>query len=50
MLKYTNTYILNHLDKSVPADNDGIFAQEEVKWGHHLINFEADHAELVGLG
>ncbi len=50
MLKYTNSYILNNKDKNAPADNDGLFIQEEIQWGHHLINFEADHAELIGLG
>ena len=35
---------------SVPSDNDGVFLHNEIAWGTHLINFEADHAELIGLG
>ncbi len=37
------------LGEEVPLDNDGIFTHEEVHWGTHLVNFNADHAELVGL-
>jgi len=32
------------------SDNDGIFAEDEIKWGEHLLNFELDHAEFLGLG
>ncbi|KRW99790.1 hypothetical protein PPERSA_07867 [Pseudocohnilembus persalinus] len=38
------------IQKGLPGDNDGVFAIDEIEWGTHLINFEADHGELVGIG
>lgn len=32
------------------SDNDGLFAEDEIKWGQHLINFDYDHAEFAGFG
>lgn len=29
--------------------NDGIIAAKEAVWGQHLINFDADHFELIGM-
>lgn len=37
-------------DQGAPIDNDGVFCFDEVEWGQHLLNFEADHGDLVGLG
>lgn len=37
-------------NRGAPIDNDGVFCYDEVQWGTHLLNFEADHCDLVGLG
>lgn len=29
--------------------NDGVFGHDEVVWGEHLVNFEADHGEVIGI-
>lgn len=51
-LKSTNAALFSAFNKStgVPIDNDGVCCHDEVEWGQHLLNFEADHADLVGLG
>ncbi len=50
MLRYTRNYMLQYKDKYLPSENDGIFCIDEVQWGSHILNFDADHAELIGLG
>ena len=29
--------------------NDGVFGHDEVCWGEHLVNFELDHGEVIGV-
>ncbi|EGR29527.1 hypothetical protein IMG5_154150, partial [Ichthyophthirius multifiliis] len=52
LFKVTSNVLYNGLNKSYgpPTDNDGVFCHEEIQWGTHLLNFECDHSDLVGLG
>lgn len=36
-------------DTTENYSNDGIIAAKESVWGKHLINFDADHFELIGM-
>lgn len=51
-LKASNAALFTEINRAsgAPNDNDGVFCNDEIEWGTHLLNFEADHADLVGLG
>ncbi|KAL4511841.1 hypothetical protein ABPG72_012686 [Tetrahymena utriculariae] len=51
-LKSSNGALFSEFNgtSGAPIDNDGVFCFDEVQWGTHLLNFEADHSDLVGLG
>lgn len=51
-LKASNNALFSDFNSQAgaPIDNDGVFCYDEVQWGTHLVNFEADHSDLVGLG
>lgn len=46
-LRITNEIIFDSTREDYP--NDGIVATKEAVWGNHLMNFDADHFELIGL-
>ena len=49
-LRFSNNFIKEKKDKGFITDNDGVFSIDEVKWGKHLVNFDADHLQLAGIG
>eukprot|EP00825_Cyclidium_porcatum_P020819 TRINITY_DN23445_c0_g1_i1.p2 TRINITY_DN23445_c0_g1~~TRINITY_DN23445_c0_g1_i1.p2 ORF type:complete len:128 (+),score=28.34 TRINITY_DN23445_c0_g1_i1:335-718(+) len=50
LFRYTGQLIFDKNTSGLPIDNDGIFGYDEIQWGTHLINMEADHAEIIGIG
>ena len=50
MLRIPMKFISENRMKHFINDNDGAFALDECKWGKHLLNYAADHADLIGLG
>jgi hypothetical protein len=46
-LKFIAETLLDNTETDIP--NDGIVGTNEAAFGNHLINFDADHFELVGL-
>lgn len=31
-------------------ENDGVYGYDEINWGKHLVNFEYDHSQVIGIG
>lgn len=46
-LRVTNELVADCLTEDF--SNDGIIAAKESVWGTHLINFDADHYEIIGM-
>ncbi len=42
-------YIHEILNDNEPVGCDGLMTVKDVEWGKHLINFDADHFELIGM-
>ena len=42
-------YLRTITERNYVYENDGVFGHDECFWGDHLVNFEADHSELVGI-
>jgi hypothetical protein len=41
--------LLTKTEPNFQYQNDGVFGHDEIAWGNHLTNFEADHGEVIGL-
>lgn len=39
----TGKYLFLKTETNFQYHNDGVFGHEEVAWGNHITNFEADH-------
>eukprot|EP01016_Furgasonia_blochmanni_P054225 TRINITY_DN8906_c0_g1_i10.p1 TRINITY_DN8906_c0_g1~~TRINITY_DN8906_c0_g1_i10.p1 ORF type:complete len:299 (-),score=60.13 TRINITY_DN8906_c0_g1_i10:166-1062(-) len=50
VFKYTQNFIKLSKELHLRNDNDGVFAVDEVRWGTHMVNFYADHSELMSVG
>ena len=48
-LKDTGKYLQYKTEANQVYYNDGVFGHDEIVWGNHLVNFEADHGEVIGV-
>lgn len=48
LLHRPNAKMLELIYPPHKARSDGVFTLEECSWGHHLMNFEAEHSEMIG--
>lgn len=48
-LSDTGKYLLLKTEANFQYHNDGVFGHDEIKWGQHVANFEADHGEVIGI-
>lgn len=48
--KKSNSILRTTILRNLPYENDGVFGHDEIAWGKHLMNFELDHSQLIGIG
>jgi hypothetical protein len=49
ILKSTQDYLMHKKESGFKTDSDGVFLPEETHWTNHVLTFNADHAELIGV-
>lgn len=47
-LQDTGKYLQYNTEPNYVYHNDGVFGHDEVQHGEYLVNFEADHGEIIG--
>lgn len=48
-LRETGNHMRLKTEPNFVYENDGVVGHDECQWGEHLVNFEADHTEIVGI-